>query len=1034
MSTIPGDQSGCSSSQCGCGNGWNRRDFLRAAGTSSLALLAARLPVMAGPFEAADFDKLVPADKKLDPAWVKSLFERGAPTVYHGAELRYIGMPVGGICTGQLYLGGDGKLWLWDIFNQDMKTGDGHYAKPVEPVSPVEQSFALKIGGKSVPLDKTGFSDIGFLGQYPVGTITYQDPGVPVAVTLEAFSPFIPLNTDDSSLPATVMRFTVRNTSGAAVEATLVGSLQNAVCRQHAEAPGTRHNRFVTGSGFTFLECSAAKPSEPSAPPQPDIVFEDWQKGTYDGWKAEGTAFGAGPIKKSAVPPYQGDVGGDTEYVVNSHATAPGKDVTERDDATGKLTSRSFAIEREFVKFWIGGGAHKDKTCLNLVVDGKVVRSATGNNDNRMTSKSLAVGDLKGKQAVIEIVDAQSGGWGNIGVGRITFTDRPGTDSRLEDLPDYGTMGLALLGTPPDMTSGEKSTRLSEKLVGELGRKLNLAAGQSATVTFVVTWFFPNLRCIPKIPAQGRYYASRFDSAQAVARYVAENFDRLASQTRLWRDTWYDSTLPFWFLDRTLLNTSILATSTCYRFKDGRFWAWEGVGCCEGTCGHVWQYAQAMGRLFPDLERILRERTDYGVAMKPDGAIIFRGENADIPAIDAQSGVILRTLREHEMTSDDAFLKRVWPGVKRATDWLIAQDGNGDGIIEGAQHNTLDTDWYGAVAWLSGLYLAALQAAAAMADEMHDGAFAQKCREILRRGQIKFVADLFDGEYFRNNVDPRHPDSVNSGTGCEIDQVMGQGWAFQVGLPRVLPEKETRTALKSLWRYNFSPDVGPYRELNKPGRWYAMAGEAGLLMCSFPRAGWDYDLAKGKGGGAWAAMYFNECMNGFEHQVAGHMIWEDMVMEGLAVERAMHDRYHASKRNPWNEVECGDHYARSMASYGVFLAACGYEYYGPKGHLGFAPRLTPGNFKAPFTTAEGWGTFSQRIVADRHQAEVHLKYGKLRLRSLALAVAGHPERVEVSLNGKLIKAQHALDGSRLLITLTDSVELGKDANLKVSIS
>jgi len=1034
MSSIPSDRSGCSSSNCGCGSGWNRRDFLRAAGGSSLALLAARLPVMAGPFEPVDFDKLVPADKKLDPAWVKSLFERGAPTVYRGADLRYIGMPVGGICTGQLYLGGDGKLWQWDIFNQDMKTGDAHYAKPVEPVSPVEQSFSLRIAGKTVALDKTGFSDIGFLGQYPVGTVTYKDAGVPLAVTLEAFSPFIPLDTDDSSLPATVMRFTVRNTSGAMVEGTLVGSLQNAVCLQHAEAQGTRHNRFVAGSGFTFLECSAAKPSAPAAPPQPDIVFEDWQKGTYDGWKVEGTAFGAGPIKKSAVPDYQGDVGGDTEYVVNSHATAPGKDVNERDNAMGKLTSRSFTIEREFVRFWIGGGAHKDKTCLNLVVDGKVVRSATGNNDNRMTSQSLAVGDLKGKQAVIEIVDAQSGGWGNVGVGKITFTDRPGTDSRLEELPDYGMMGLALLGAPADMTSGEKSARISEKLVGELGRNLKLEAGQSATVTFVLTWFFPNLRYIPKIPVQGRYYASRFDSAQAVARYVAENFDRLASQTLLWRDTWYDSTLPYWFLDRTLLNTSILATSTCYRFKDGRFWAWEGVGCCEGTCGHVWQYAQAMGRLFPDLERILRERTDFGVAMRPNGAIIFRGENADIPAIDAQSGVILRTLREHEMSPDDAFLKRVWPGVKKATDWLIAQDGNGDGIIEGAQHNTLDTDWYGAVAWLSGLYLAALQAAAAMADEMKDEAFAQKCREILRRGQAKFVADLFDGEYFRNKVDPRHPDSVNSGTGCEIDQVMGQSWAFQVGLPRVLPEKETRAALKALWRYNFSPDVGPYRAVNKPGRWYAMAGEAGLLMCSFPRAGWDYDLAKGKGGGAWAAMYFNECMNGFEHQVAGHMVWEGMVLEGLAVERAMHDRYHASKRNPWNEVECGDHYARSMASYGVFLAACGYEYYGPKGHLGFAPRLTPENFKAPFTTAEGWGTFSQRITADRQQVEVHLKFGKLRLRSLALAVTGHPEGVEVSLNGKSLKAQHTMQGSRLLITLADDVELGKDTALKVSIS
>ena len=265
MKSIPNNQDGCSSSNCGCGGGWNRRDFLRTAGASSLALLAARLPVMAGPFDAADFDKLVPADKKLDPAWVKSLFERGAPTLYRGAELKYIGMPVGGVCAGHLYLGGDGKLWHWDIFNQNFRTGDGHYAKPLEPASPIEQSFALRIGGKTLSLDKTGFSDITFLGQYPVGTVTYKDPGVPVTVTLEAFSPFIPLDTDDSSLPATVMRFTVRNTSGAAVEGTLLGSLENAICLGHRQTPGTRRNRFVSGSGFTFLECSAEKPGTTEA-------------------------------------------------------------------------------------------------------------------------------------------------------------------------------------------------------------------------------------------------------------------------------------------------------------------------------------------------------------------------------------------------------------------------------------------------------------------------------------------------------------------------------------------------------------------------------------------------------------------------------------------------------------------------------------------------------------------------------------------------------------------------------------------------
>src|SRR5205085_5259958 len=141
------------------------------------------------------------------------------------------------------------------------------------------------------------------------------------------------------------------------------------------------------------------------------------------------------------------------------------------------------------------------------------------------------------------------------------------------------------------------------------------------------------------------------------AAYAARNFSRRREETMRWHDTWYDSTLPFWFLDRTMANTSTLATTTAYRLGDGLFYAWEGVGCCAGTCTHVWHYAHAPARLFPVLERSARERADYGVAFNPDtGRIRFRAEHNDHWAVDGQAGCILRAYREHQMSADDQFL------------------------------------------------------------------------------------------------------------------------------------------------------------------------------------------------------------------------------------------------------------------------------------------------------------------------------------------------------------------------------------------
>ncbi len=986
---------------------------------------------MAGPFTRDDFKHLVPADKKLSPEWVKSLFARGTPEILRGSELKYVGMPVGGIGAGQLYLGGDGRLWHWDIFNQFENTGSSgpHYAQPPIPSSPLTQKFSLMIGDQTHTLDRAGFSEISFRGEYPIGLVEYSDAAVPLAVKLEAFSPFIPLNTDDSSLPATILQFTLRNPSAAPVVATLAGELENGVCLHHRGQNGVLRNRILREPGLTLLVCSAEKSaSEPTG--RPDVIFEDWNKENYDGWKVEGTAFGSGPIKKTDIPAYQGDVGGDTMRVVNSHASAPGDSVGVRDSATGRLISRNFTIERRFVTFWVGGGRGRENSRhgLTLFVDGKPVQTVAGQDQNLMTLQNFDVRAYAGKTARLEILDDVTGGWGNIGVGKIIFTDHLPDAGPLEELPDYGTLALALLGEPADQTSPDATAPFPEKLSGSIGHKFQLAPGESTTVTFVLAWHFPNFS-LAKLGRVGRHYATRFDSAPAVAHYVAAQFDRLADETRRWRDTWYDSTLPFWFLDRTFLNASTLATSTSYRFANGRYYGWEGVGCCEGTCGHVYHYAHATARLFPELERSAREQVDFGLAIQPDGAIHFRGEFNDFPAVDGQAGTILRALREHQMSPDAVFLKRNWPKIKLATQWLIAKDANNDGLIESNQHNTLDTDWFGKVAWLSGLYLAALQAAAVMADEAGDADFAANCRSILEIGRKNLVAQLFDGEYFINQVDPKHLDAINSGTGCEIDQVFAQSWAFQVGLPRVLPEPETKTALKSLWRYNFSPDVGPYREIYKPGRWYALAGEAGLLMCSFPRRDWDYAQAKGKGPD-WAAGYFDECMNGFEHQVAGHMIWEGMLLEGLAIERALHDRYHASRRNPWNEVECGDHYARSMASYGVFLAACGFEYHGPQAHIGFAPRLSPENFKCAFTSAEGWGSFSQTKTDGKWNAKISVRWGKLRIKSVALEWA-EASSIHVRQGQSEVPATFSRTGKRIMILLNQPLELAVGQTLDI---
>ena len=155
------------------------------------------------------------------------------------------------------------------------------------------------------------------------------------------------------------------------------------------------------------MSCSARVPSNTDST-RPDVVFEDFESEEFTKWKVSGTAFGPRPAPKHAVPGYQGKLGIEGSRGVNSHATAPGSSVAEKDAAVGRLTSDPFTISRKFLHLLIGGGNHKGKTCVNVVVDGAVVSSVTGDATNQMTRKVMDLSAHEGKQATIEIVDAAS--------------------------------------------------------------------------------------------------------------------------------------------------------------------------------------------------------------------------------------------------------------------------------------------------------------------------------------------------------------------------------------------------------------------------------------------------------------------------------------------------------------------------------------------------------------------------------------------------------------------------------------------------
>ncbi len=528
-----------------------------------------------------------------------------------------------------------------------------------------------------------------------------------------------------------------------------------------------------------------------------------------------------------------------------------------------------------------------------------------------------------------------------------------------------------------------------------------LGPGESAIYPVVIAWHFPNcyIHDGGKAPAgiQGEpgcrtmaggkpplwrpYYVNHWKDARDVAQYVETEYSSLRERTAKFKDALFGSTLPPYVLDAVSANLAIVKSPTVLRQENGNMWGWEGCfpdsGCCHGSCTHVWNYAQAFPHLYPQLERTLREM-ELVRSMDERGHVTFRGAIPDGPvdhgwhaASDGQLGGIMKVYRDWQISGDTEWMKRMYPLAKRSLDYGIRTwDPDHRGGLFEPHHNTYDIEFWGPDGMCTSIYLGALSAMAQMAaaahpeDEAEYGELAKRCAAFMDE-------QLFNGEYYQQMVEymdlhdtsfaatVAHVDDKSSemqqllkregpkyqyGSGCLSDGVIGAWMAQTYGIETLLARKNVRSTLQAIFKHNFKTDLSDHANAQRPG--YAMGKEPGLLLCSWPRGSKP----------TLPFVYSDEVWTGIEYQVASHLIQEGFVTEGLTIVKALRSRYGGKTRNPWNEYECGNYYARAMASYSLLGALSGFRYSAVQKTLWFGPRLKSRPFKSFFSATGAFGT------------------------------------------------------------------------------
>ena len=587
---------------------------------------------------------------------------------------------------------------------------------------------------------------------------------------------------------------------------------------------------------------------------------------------------------------------------------------------------------------------------------------------------------------------------------------------------------------------GDRPAGLAGRNGGSILLAGQLEPGGRTTFPVVIAWHFPNVdysigqkkdgasksiqgyaehgpeKCCQTGTAESQaewhpYYTNHWTDARDMLLYINREYDSLRRRTQAFHTALFASTLPKEVLEAVSVNLAIIKSPTVLRGENGLLWGWEGCwtdrGCCHGTCTHVWNYAVAIAYLFPQLERMLREQ-ELVNSMDEQGHINFRAalpagptDHSFHAAADGQLGGILKVYRDWQTSGDREWLKALYPLVVRSMAYCMRTwDPRGRGVLEEPHHNTYDIEFWGPDGLCMGFYLAGLTAMAAMAREIGRPEEAAAYEDLMNRGRRFMDEELFNGEYYEQKVmadgleasftdqpaqassrDPFELRLLASegpkyqyGPGCLSDSLLGVWLADLYGLPCPLNRAHVRRNLRAIFDHNFKNSLWDHANTQRPG--FAVGDESGLLLCTWPR-GRKPTLP---------FVYSDEVWTGIEYQAASHMIAEGLVEEGLKIVRGVRSRYDGHTRNPWNEYECGNYYARAMSSYGLLAAISGFRYSAPERRLKLSPKITQNPFIIFFCTAGGYGM----ITLSGRKLEIAVAEGSLAV-----------DRLEIDLHGKI---------------------------------